>query len=58
MDGKPGVSGSRIFGCYFFGQNGTPPFVMGRGYPLELCVLVPILEGFQNTSLLANHSFN
>ena len=33
IDGKPGVSGFRIFGCYFFGQNGTPPFVMGRGYP-------------------------
>ena len=44
VDGKPGVSGSRIFGsqflvssrifgCYFFCQNGSPPFVMGKGYP-------------------------
>ena len=58
MDGKPGVSGSRIFGSqslgkfpdfwvsslgnfrifgwYFFGQIGTPLFVMSRGYPPRL----------------------
>ena len=44
LEGTPSVSGSRvfrsqfevtsqIFGYYFSGQNGTLPFVMGRGYP-------------------------
>ena len=26
---------SLTFGYYFFGQNGTPPFVMGRANPSE-----------------------
>ena len=44
VDRKPGVLSfrifgslfqvrSRIFGCYFCSKNGTPSFVMGRGYP-------------------------
>ena len=33
VKGKPSVSVSQIFGYYFFGQNGTSPFIMDRGYP-------------------------
>ena len=33
LEGKSSVSGSRIFGCYFSGEDGTPLFVIGRGLP-------------------------
>ena len=35
LEGNASVSGSRIFGYYFSGQNDKLVFVMGRDYPLS-----------------------